>query len=66
MSHPERVDVAGRPRTKEELEHLARYRWAAGLARGKVLDIACGTGYGTSLLRDDVIGLDRDPQRPRD
>src|SRR5208283_2060032 len=32
-------------------QHLERYRWAAKLVAGKrVLDVACGTGYGTALL----------------
>jgi SAM-dependent methyltransferase len=32
-------------------QHLARYRWAAGLARGlRVLDAAAGTGYGSRIL----------------
>jgi len=33
------------------IEHEARYRWAEGLARDReVLDVACGTGYGISVL----------------
>ena len=32
-------------------EHLSRYMYAAGVARGKrVLDAGCGTGYGTACL----------------
>ncbi len=32
-------------------QHLARYRWAAGMARGgRVLDLACGSGYGSAML----------------
>lgn len=32
-------------------QHLARYRWAAGMAGGKrVLDLASGAGYGSGLL----------------
>ncbi|MEY2490485.1 MAG: hypothetical protein QOC70_2427, partial [Verrucomicrobiota bacterium] len=32
-------------------EHLHRYAVAVGLAHGKrVLDIACGEGYGANLL----------------
>jgi SAM-dependent methyltransferase len=34
-----------------EAEHIARYRWAASRARGRsVLDVACGTGYGSALI----------------
>lgn len=34
-----------------EEEHLARYTWAAQWVRGKsVLDVACGTGYGSAML----------------
>jgi SAM-dependent methyltransferase len=32
-------------------QHLARYRWAAaGASRLRVLDAACGTGYGSRIL----------------
>ena len=43
-------------------EHLARYAFAARLARGKrVLDAGCGAGYGSAELADmaeHVVGLD--------
>jgi SAM-dependent methyltransferase len=43
-------------------EHIARYAFAARLARNRrVLDIACGTGYGTSELAcvaAQVSGID--------
>ena len=44
-------DVTG----SETLElHLERYRFAARQERpGRLLDIACGVGYGTRLLRDE-------------
>jgi 2-polyprenyl-3-methyl-5-hydroxy-6-metoxy-1,4-benzoquinol methylase len=47
-------------------EHLARYRLAAHLAPGRrVLDAACGEGYGSVLLREagaeEVVGVDLDP-----
>ncbi|MFN2508576.1 MAG: methyltransferase domain-containing protein, partial [Chthoniobacterales bacterium] len=46
-------------------EHLHRYSVAYALAGGKrVLDIACGEGYGANLLADvaaDVVGVDIDP-----
>ena len=45
-------------------EHLHRYAIACGLAKGKrVLDIACGEGYGANLLAGfaaKVTGVDRD------
>jgi len=49
--HLSPADVTGR----ETLElHLERYRFAARHARaGRLLDIACGVGYGTRLLRDE-------------
>ncbi len=31
-------------------EHLARYNWVKQLVYGKVLDIACGTGYGSQIM----------------
>jgi len=37
-------------------EHLARYRFAQARIRGRVLDVACGTGYGTSMLK--AVGVD--------
>ena len=43
-------------------EHLARYTFAARLARGKrVLDAGCGAGYGSAELAqsaDSVVGID--------
>ena len=48
--------------------HLARYRFAARFAgAGRVLDCACGAGYGSRLLVDsearpaEVVGVDIDP-----
>ncbi len=43
--------------------HLARYQFAAQFARGKVLDIACGVGYGSAVLAEvakvgHVTGVD--------
>jgi len=33
-------------------QHLARYRWSTGFApNARVLDAACGSGYGSRLLR---------------
>ena len=47
------------------MQHLERYRFARELLKPgqKVLDIACGTGYGTDILLKhgcEVIGADID------
>lgn len=47
-------------------EHIARYVFAAQLVRGcRVLDIACGEGYGSALIADSgadqVLGVDISP-----
>ena len=46
-------------------EHLHRYAMALSLAKGKrVLDVACGEGYGSNLLASEaasVVGVDIDP-----
>jgi ubiquinone/menaquinone biosynthesis C-methylase UbiE len=50
--------------TGQHVEDLARYRFAAQFVAGcRVLDVACGTGYGSSLLSAEgkarqVIGVD--------
>lgn len=31
-------------------EHLQRYRYAAKRCQGKILDLGCGTGYGSKIL----------------
>jgi SAM-dependent methyltransferase len=47
-------------------EHMARYTFAARLARGKrVLDAGCGAGYGSAELAqaaDSVVGVDLAPE----
>lgn len=58
---------------REELiysEHLVRYLFASGYVEGKrVLDVACGSGYGSDLLRSagaaEVVGVDRAPEAIR-
>lgn len=49
------------------LEHLARYYFSMPYVTGRVLDIACGSGYGSKLAAksrkkqiSEVIGVDRD------
>jgi SAM-dependent methyltransferase len=46
-----------------EVEHVARYEWASRWVRDRlVVDVACGTGYGASILRAagarSVLSLD--------
>lgn len=61
-------EVADDPTSQRMLElHLARYQTAAGYVSGKrVLDIACGTGYGSQMLRlagaSSVVGVDLSPE----
>lgn len=45
-------------------DHVARYCWAAKRARGRVLDLGAGIGYGSALLAEtpgisSVLALDR-------
>jgi ubiquinone/menaquinone biosynthesis C-methylase UbiE len=63
---PERFDPSLRQGSIIAAEHESRYRWAATAAAGKrVLDVACGTGYGSAVLAGggatEVIGVDIDP-----
>ena len=50
------------PKHSAEYEHWQRYKWVAGKFEGKkVLDISCGTGYGSELLalnKNEVTGID--------
>jgi ubiquinone/menaquinone biosynthesis C-methylase UbiE len=50
--HPvERFDPESFRGELVEAEHLARYRWAAGVVPGRdALDAGCGEGYGCKLL----------------
>lgn len=55
----------GRPGRTEQ-DHVSRYAFAAMHAQGKnVLDIACGTGYGSLMLKEagavSVTGVDVSP-----
>jgi SAM-dependent methyltransferase len=50
-------------------EHVQRYRWAAGACGGlRVLDLCCGVGYGSLILREQatsVVGVDYDESAVR-
>ena len=50
------------------IEHLARYHFARQYVEGRILDIACGSGYGSHILAkggkafvNEIIGVDKDP-----
>ena len=40
------------------MEHTHRYLCAKVLARGSVLDLACGIGYGAKILLDNPAVMD--------
>ena len=52
--------------TKVIEDHIARYEFARGYTEGRrVLDVACGSGYGTAILLNNArsrIGLDIDTE----
>ena len=61
----ERVTL-GRSVPAVEREHLCRYEYTKQFVEGKdVLDVACGTGYGSAMIFDagarSVLGVDLDP-----
>jgi ubiquinone/menaquinone biosynthesis C-methylase UbiE len=49
-----------RPGWHEELEQLQKT--VAALPPTRTLDVACGTGFLTRHLRDDVVGIDQSPR----
>ncbi|ABR47219.1 Methyltransferase type 12 [Alkaliphilus metalliredigens QYMF] len=52
------------PKNGMLIEHIARYQFAKQFCTGRVLDIACGVGYGSEMLIkqnpriDELIGID--------
>ncbi|WP_459838474.1 class I SAM-dependent methyltransferase [Halanaerobaculum tunisiense] len=50
------------------IEHIARYKFASRYTQGRVLDFACGVGYGAEVLLamgegiKQIVGLDIDRQ----
>src|ERR1041385_1219530 len=60
---PERLVPGSEAWRLYEVEHRQRYQWAAQYCAGRrVLDVACGVGYGSEILRQAgatiVIGVD--------
>ncbi|SCW55998.1 Methyltransferase domain-containing protein [Paenibacillus tianmuensis] len=54
------------------LEHIARYYFAAPYVKGRVLDIACGTGYGSHMTAKErkrevteIVAVDNDEETLR-
>jgi len=49
------------------IEHKARYRFASKYCSGRILDIACGVGYGTEMMLalgegiKEIVGVDINP-----
>lgn len=65
----ERV-VEGETPERIYLDHISRYQFASDFTIGlSVLDVACGTGYGTHLLQEkgakSAIGVDCSPEAIR-
>lgn len=58
--------VLGQTPHRVEAEHLVRYNYVKMLAKEKVvLDVACGSGYGSALIASgakEVYGVDISPQ----
>jgi ubiquinone/menaquinone biosynthesis C-methylase UbiE len=67
MENPERFDPSDAAGTLIDSEHRARYNFGAQVVAGKkVLDAACGLGYGIEILSRAgaaaVTGVDLDPE----
>ena len=59
----ERIDILSTKNLNNVLRHVERYTWAARIAYGRVIDVACGTGYGTALIAGSnkvksILGID--------
>ncbi|RSK25603.1 class I SAM-dependent methyltransferase [Bacillus sp. HMF5848] len=51
------------------LEHVARYHFSIPYIKGRALDIACGSGYGSQMIAkaakkqlQELVSIDSDPQ----
>jgi ubiquinone/menaquinone biosynthesis C-methylase UbiE len=58
----ERADMRFEKDIHSKREHLQRYQYASNRVKGNILDVGCGTGYGTKMLLDashnSVYGID--------
>jgi 2-polyprenyl-3-methyl-5-hydroxy-6-metoxy-1,4-benzoquinol methylase len=57
------MDIIKTVKLRSMLWHVTRYIWASQLAAGRVIDVACGTGYGTALIAGSsnvksILGID--------
>jgi 2-polyprenyl-3-methyl-5-hydroxy-6-metoxy-1,4-benzoquinol methylase len=57
-----------KPTNSMLLEHTSRYYFSTPYVKGRVLDIACGSGYGTHMIAkackhqiEEIVGVDLDP-----
>lgn len=67
-----RVEITGERQVAPTLDgiradHVARYQWAVGkiAANSRVVDFACGVGYGSQILAEaghNVTGYDQSPE----
>lgn len=52
------------PKNGMLIEHIARYKFARNFSKGRVLDIACGSGYGSEIVLnknpsiEELVGID--------
>ncbi len=57
-----------KPKNGMLLEHIARYEFSKEFCKGRVLDIACGVGYGSEIILkqnpnvESFVGIDIDPE----
>lgn len=63
----QRVDVRQIGTRLEHIarDHVKRYEFASKHVKGRILDAACGVGYGSKMLYalgNDVVGIDIDPE----
>lgn len=61
QSHSDASRQYGKTLSEIRTDHVRRYEFASRYCSGRVLDAACGCGYGSRIIRDigkDVVGID--------